>query len=91
MWNTGFMIKVSDGTRNRLSAEQWGRWLNRDQAVEYLGLESRYALYRLVKQGLPAYRWGQSKRSGLKFDRLRLDEWAEEHRIYVAEPRRKVA
>jgi hypothetical protein len=85
------MEKISDGTRNRLAAQQWGRWLNRDQAVAYLGLESRYALYRLVKQGLPAYMWGKSKRSGLKFDRLRLDEWAEEHRLYVVWARRHAA
>jgi hypothetical protein len=85
------MIKVSDGTRNRLAAERWGRWLNRDQAVIYLGLESRYALYRLVKQGLPAYRWGRDKRSGFKFDRLRLDEWAEEHRVYMADSGRIAA
>jgi hypothetical protein len=85
------MMKMSDGTRNRLAAEQWGRWLNRDQAVAYLGLESRYALYRLVKQGLPAYLFGSSIRSGFKFDRLRLDEWCEQHRVHVAEPRRKAA
>jgi hypothetical protein len=82
---------VSDGTRNRLAAEQWGRWLNRDQAVSYLGLESRYALYRLVRQGLPAYKFGSSNRSGFKFDRLRLDEWAEEHRVQVTEPLRRAA
>jgi hypothetical protein len=74
-----------------MAAERWGRWLNRDQAVAYLGLESRYALYRLVKQGLPAHRFGQSVRSGFKFDRLRLDAWAEEHLVQVAEPRRKAA
>jgi hypothetical protein len=81
------MTLVSDGTRNRLAAERWGRWLNRDQTIAYLGLPSKFALYRLVQQGLPAYKFGSSAKTGLKFDRLRLDSWAEEHRVRVSEPR----
>jgi hypothetical protein len=85
------MTHVSDGTRNRLAAEQYGRWLSRDQAVAYLGLSSKHALYRLVRQGLPAFRFGEGIRAGLKFDRLRLDEWCESHRVQVTEPLRRAA
>jgi hypothetical protein len=48
-------------------------------------------LYRLVRQGLPAYKFGESARAGLKFDRLRVDVWAEEHRVQVSEPLRRAA
>jgi hypothetical protein len=81
------MTLVSDGTLHRLAAERWGRWLSRDQAIAYLGLSSKHALYRLVRQGLPTFKFGESPKAGLKFDRLRLDAWAEEHRVQVYEPR----
>jgi hypothetical protein len=85
------MTLVSDGTLHRLAAERWGRWLSRDQAISYLGLPSKHSLYRLVRQGLPAYKFGESARAGLKFDRLRVDVWAEEHRVQVSEPLRRAA
>lgn len=47
-----------------------GPWLNPDQALVYLGLPSRKALYQAVRRGqIPAHRLGRR----LRFNRRELD------------------
>lgn len=46
-------------------------WLTPDQAVEYLGLPSRKALYQRVRRGqIPVCRFGRN----LRFNRAELDK-----------------
>lgn len=55
------------------------RWVNTDEAVEYLSLSSKDVLYRLMSDGeLPYYK--PHKRLCL-FDTDELDAWVETHRI----------
>ncbi len=48
------------------------RWLTADEAVVYLGLPSRKALYQAVRRGqLPVHRLGKRR---MRFSRPELDE-----------------
>jgi len=48
------------------------RWLTAEEAVAYLGLPSRKALYQAVRRGqVPVHRLGQRR---MRFSRAELDE-----------------
>jgi excisionase family DNA binding protein len=48
------------------------RWMNADQATEYLGMPSRKALYQAVRRGqIPGHRIGRR----LRFKAAELDRW----------------
>ena len=48
------------------------RWLTAEEAVAYLGLPSRKALYQAVRRGqIPVHRLGQRR---MRFSRAELDE-----------------
>jgi excisionase family DNA binding protein len=49
-----------------------GPWLTTDQAVQYLALPSRKALYQAVRRGqVPVHRLGLRR---MRFSRVELDE-----------------
>lgn len=63
---------LASGPRPEAHRDQLGPWLTADQAVEYLGLPSRKALYQSVRRGqVPAHRLGERR---LRFHRDELDQ-----------------
>lgn len=69
---------------SRQAAAIYPRYLDVAGLCAYLTLPSDDAVYRLVRQGLPASRLGRGARARYRFDRLRVDAWMELQEVAVS-------
>jgi hypothetical protein len=77
---------VTPAALSRQATEIWPRYFDVAGLCAYLSLSDQWAVYRLVKQGLPASRLGRGVRARYRFDRLRVDAWMELQEVAVSVP-----